>query len=63
MAAYRLYRFDGSGRIHTSEVVEAADDAAAVQIASELLADGSGELWLEQRMIRRLGKSLHKATP
>ena len=63
MAAYRLYRFDGSGRIHISEVVEAADDAAAIRLAGEMLADGSGELWLEQRMITRLGKSLHKATP
>jgi hypothetical protein len=63
MAAYRLYRFDRSGHIHTSEVVEAADDAAAIRLASEMLADGSGELWLEQRMIRRLGKSLHNATP
>ena len=62
MAAYRLYRFDGSGRIHTSEVVEAEDDAAAIRLAGEMLADGSGELWLEQRMIARLGKALHKAT-
>ena len=63
MAAYRLYRFDGSGHIHTSMVVEAEDDAAAIQLASEMLAEGSGELWLEHRMITRLGKSLHNATP
>ena len=63
MAAYRLYRFDGSGHIHTSEVVEAANDADAIRLAGVLLADGSGELWLEQRMITRLGKSLHHATP
>ena len=63
MAAYRLYRFNRSGHIHTSLVVEAEDDAAAIRLAGEMLADGSGELWLEQRMIRRLGKSLHKATP
>lgn len=63
MAAYRLYRFDRSGHIHTSLVVEAEDDAAAILAANEMLADGSGELWLEERMIGRLGKSLHKATP
>jgi len=62
MAAYRLYRFDRSGHIHTSAVVEAADDAAAIQLAGEMLADGSGELWLENRMITRLGNALHKAT-
>jgi len=63
MAAYRLYRFDRSGHIHTSAVVEAEDNAAAIRLAGKMLADGSGELWLEHRMITRLGKSLHNATP
>ena len=63
MAAYRLYRFDGSGHIHTSAVVQAEDDADAIRLADEMLADGSGELWLEQRLIARLGQSLHNATP
>ena len=62
MAAYRLYRFDGSGHIHTSAVVEADDDATAIRLGDAMLADGSGELWLEHRMISRLGKSLHNAT-
>lgn len=59
MPLYRLYRFDVSGRIRSSDVVEAASDPDAMKLASERLGGASGELWLGQRLVFWLGPQAH----
>jgi hypothetical protein len=56
MPGYRLYRFDPSGHFNSSEVIAADSDTSALRAASELLAGAAGELWLDEKLISRLGK-------
>lgn len=61
MPAYRLYRTDGVGHIRSSAVVEAKCDRDAMVAARETLKGGTGELWLEGKMVCRLGAAMDGA--
>lgn len=54
MPTYRMYRLDGDGRIAGAEWVEAAGDAAAVQVARQRSGGGRVELWEGQRLVERI---------
>ena len=54
MGQYRLYFLDrGSGHIATSREFHADDDAAAIQLASELRQGDAAELWSRDRKVKR----------
>lgn len=55
MRGYRLYRFDRSGHFSSAEVLAAESDTGALKAAADRLAGAPGELWLDGRLISRLG--------
>lgn len=55
MAYYRLYILHPySGHIQSFEEFDAADDGAALHIASERRGERPSELWCEGRKVQRL---------
>ena len=54
MASFRLYRLDGAGKITSAEWLEADGDDHAQQLARELEADITIEIWDRNRMIARI---------
>jgi hypothetical protein len=53
--AYRFYHLDGAGRVSSAEWLEAADDAAALERATQVeLQAVSAELWQGNRRLARL---------
>ncbi len=55
MRGYRLYRFDRSGHFSSLEIIPADSDTTALRAANELLSGAPGELWLDAKLISRLG--------
>jgi hypothetical protein len=55
MLGYRLYRFDKAGHFNWSEVIPAETDTSAMRTACQLLAGAAGELWLDEKLVSRLG--------
>jgi hypothetical protein len=51
MPSFRLYFLDGAGRVNSAEWIDAADDAAAIERATERFATSHGELWQGNRRI------------
>jgi hypothetical protein len=56
MHEYRLYALDDGGLLHLPHEFEAADDAAAIAMASERCIDGRRmELWAQKRKVHCWG--------
>ena len=51
MPEYRAYIIGPDGHFHSSEVIEAADDAAAVAAAKPLVDGHDVEVWLLDRKV------------
>ena len=54
LASFRLYRLDGAGRIVSAEWLEADGDDHAQQLARDLKAETTVEIWDRNRMIARI---------
>ena len=54
MANFRLYRLDGAGKIATAEWLEADDGDHALQLAREMNADTTVEVWNRNKLIGRV---------
>lgn len=54
MPTYRLYRLDGTGRIHAAEWIEADDDREARSRACEQCRGSRYELWQSKRLVERV---------
>jgi len=54
LASFRLYRLDGAGRIVSAEWLEADGDDHAQQLARDLNAETTVEIWDRKRMIARI---------
>ena len=54
MPSYRLYFLDGASKVSSAEWIEAADQAAAIERASERCATHRGELWQGNKRIATL---------
>ena len=55
MAFYRLYFFDGAAHIERAHEFEAADDMAAIKIASAWREGRRMELWKRDRRVKVWG--------
>ena len=53
MAQYRIYRFDGAGRVGEAEWLDAASDEAAIGEART--REAVHELWQDRRLVMRQG--------
>lgn len=53
MAAYRVYRLDGAGKVLSAEWIEADNDEQAVETARGLESAVRFEVWQGQRLISR----------
>lgn len=53
MKSYRVYGFDGAGRIIKAELIEASNDAEAVVTARELMDYARVEVWELDRLAGR----------
>lgn len=54
MKTYRVYCFDGASRIMGVEIVQATNDAVAVQTAKRLNNGIRREVWDRERLIARI---------
>ena len=54
MADFRLYRLDGSGKIATAEWLAADDEGHALQLARDLKAPTTVEVWNRNRLVGRI---------
>lgn len=54
MADYRIFCFDGSGRITVGDLIVAATDDDAIGAARSLANAAKCELWLKQRLVATL---------
>ena len=54
LADYRLYSLDGVNKVASAEWIEADDDEAAIEVATEMLNGYRCELWQDRRLIARL---------
>lgn len=54
---YRVYCFDGSGRIVQADWIEASDDDAAIGTARDLMNCPRIEIWDRQRLVARIEQS------
>jgi len=52
MKAYRLYFIGLDGHFAKVEVIEAADDAAAIVAAAQLIGGSGAELWELDRRVK-----------
>jgi hypothetical protein len=57
MRMYRVYCFDGSGRIVQADWIEAADDSAAVETARNGMDCPRIEIWDRQRLVERIDQA------
>ena len=57
LAAFRLYRLDGSGKIDSADWIEATAEEAAVVEARARFPRGGFELWHRQRLVHREPRS------
>ena len=53
MRAYRVYCFDGAGKIEAAHLVGANSDDAALEGARELTDNGRCEVWRRDRFVGR----------
>ena len=51
MQTYRLYCFDGEGKVVSAESIVAVDDKAAMEIAGRLHRGRVCELWQNNRFV------------
>jgi hypothetical protein len=61
MKAYRLYLIGPDGHFAKVEVIEAANDAAAIVAAAQLIGGNGAELWELDRRVRTF--STHPKRP
>ena len=54
MPSYRLYSFDGAGKITGAERLEATDDEWAVEAARVLKLGVRSEIWERNRMVAKV---------
>jgi hypothetical protein len=54
LANFRLYRLDGAGKIASADWLEADDEAHAQQLARELNAENTVEIWNRNRLVARI---------
>ena len=54
MPAYRLYFLDGAAKVASAEWIEAADDAAAIEVAREKCASKRCEVLQRNRLVARI---------
>lgn len=54
MANFRLYRLDGAGKIASAEWLAADDDDQALEMARDLNAPTSLEIWDRNRFVGRV---------
>lgn len=54
VAFYRLYCLDGAGKVESAEWVEADDDQAAIEVATDKQDGHQCELWQGARLVARL---------
>jgi hypothetical protein len=58
MATYRLYTFDGEGHVAgPPRIIESSTDDDAVEAARWYAAGNAVELWIGDRLVRRLEPS------
>lgn len=63
LRSYRLYQFDGAGKIIAAEWIDAADDDAAVRQAKSLVSAPQNELWDRERLVSRFRGPEPRSTP
>lgn len=63
MAYYRLYFFDGSGRIRRFREFELQHDLQAVQQAADWRSNEPMELWTGTRMVMRWDRMVNSDLP
>jgi len=54
LADYRLYCLDGANKVASAEWIEADDDEAAIEAATDMLNGYRCELWQDRRLVARL---------
>ena len=54
MPSYRLYSFDGAGKITRAERLEATDDEWAVEAARVLKLGVRSEIWERDRIVAKV---------
>lgn len=54
VAGYRLYGLDGAGKVASGEWIEADDDGAAIEVATEKFGGGTCEVWQGDRLVAKL---------
>ena len=54
MPSYRLYSFDGAGKITAAERLDATDDHWAIEAARALKLGVRSEIWERDRLIARV---------
>jgi hypothetical protein len=54
LANFRLYRLDGAGKISSAEWLAADDDGHALELARDLKASTTLEIWNRNKLIGRV---------
>jgi hypothetical protein len=54
LAGYRLYCLDGVNKVASAEWIEADDDEAAIEVATQMLDGRVCEVWCGPRFVVRL---------
>ena len=54
MTGYRLYCLDGANKVASAEWIDADDDEAAVEAATEMMDGQECEIWEGRRLVARL---------
>ena len=60
LANFRLYRLDGAGKIATAEWLAAESDDHALQLARDLKADSTIEVWNRNRFVGRIAPAARR---
>jgi hypothetical protein len=59
MLGYRLFCFDGTSRIVSTDHLTAASDAEALREAKNKIAGRRGEIWEGDRLVARIAAPAH----
>ena len=61
MADYRVYCFDGAGRMESAEIIQAENDTEALAVAWTMNKAINCEVWDQNRFVGRLPASRVRA--